>query len=104
MSPPLIELVNVGVALGGRPVLHGLHWALRPGEHWAVLGGNGSGKSTFLKLIRGEVWPSPGSNARRTYAFDGAPQTSAVGIRQLVALVSPELQQRYLRQEWNLTT
>jgi molybdate transport system ATP-binding protein len=69
-----------------------------------VLGGNGSGKTTFLKLIRGEVWPSPGSNARRTYAFDGAPQTSAVGIRQLVALVSPELQQRYLRQEWNLTT
>ena len=26
-------------------------WRLRAGEHWAVLGGNGAGKSTFLRQV-----------------------------------------------------
>jgi molybdate transport system ATP-binding protein len=100
---PLIRIENVDVALDGRLVLSGLSWALRPGQHWAILGGNGAGKSTFLRLIRGELWPAPGRGGRRIYSFNGQPQTSAVGIKELVALVSPELQNRYLQQEWTLT-
>jgi molybdate transport system ATP-binding protein len=74
-----------------------------PGQHWAILGGNGSGKSTFLRLVRGELWPTPGSRGRRKYAFDDEEQTTAVGIKEKIALVSPEAQARYLQQEWKLT-
>lgn len=102
MTAPLIRLENVDVALDGRTILHGIRWRLMHGEHWAILGGNGSGKSTFLKLIRGELWPAPGSAGRRFYSFDGDEQTSAVGIREKIALVSPEVQGRYLQQEWKL--
>ena len=35
-------------------VFEGLEWRIHPGENWAVLGGNGSGKSTVLELITGE--------------------------------------------------
>lgn len=99
---PQIELSNVDVALNDRAVLHGITWALHPGQHWAVIGANGSGKSTFLRLLRGEVWPSPG-RGQRIYRLNGDAQTSAVGVKEVIALVSPESQQRYLRQEWQLT-
>jgi molybdate transport system ATP-binding protein len=102
MSLPLIKLQNVGVALDGVPILHGIDWRLMPGEHWAILGANGSGKSTLLKLIRGELWPAPDSGGRRVYTLDGDEQTTAVGMKEKIALVSPELQQRYLQQEWRL--
>ena len=101
MTPPLIQLEKVDVALEGRLILRNINWCLRPGEHWVILGGNGSGKSTLLKLIRGELWPVPG-RGRRVYAFDGDEQVTAVGIKEKIALVSPELQSRYLQQEWTL--
>ena len=103
MKPPLIRLENVNVALDGRTVLRALNWRLRPGESWAVLGGNGAGKSTFLKLIRGEIAPAPGGGGRRVFAFDGDEQTTAVGVQEKMPLVSPEFQERYLRMEWSRT-
>src|SRR6266487_2789855 len=102
MSQPLIRIENADVALGGRTVLHSINWRLEPGQNWAILGGNGSGKSTFLRLVRGELWPIP-RRGKRFYALDGTEQTSAVGIKEKIGWVSPELQERYLQQEWNLT-
>ena len=100
---PLIRLEGVDVAIDGKVILRDLRWCMREGEHWAVLGGNGSGKSTFLKLIRGELAPAPGCTGRRVYGFDGDEQVTAVGIKEKIALVSPELQTRYLIQEWSRT-
>jgi len=102
MLEPLIQLNHVDVALDGQTILHDLNWQLRSGQHWAVLGGNGSGKSTFLKLVRGELWPAPG-RGNRIYALDGERQLNAVGIKEKIGFVSPELQERYLQQEWTLT-
>ena len=100
---PLIRLEGVDVEIDGKVILRELRWCLRKGEHWAVLGGNGSGKSTFLKFIRGEIAPAPGFSGKRVYGFDGDEQVTAVGIKERIALVSPELQTRYLTQEWNRT-
>jgi molybdate transport system ATP-binding protein len=102
MPLPLISLENVDVAVDGTSILRGIDWCLWPGEHWAILGANGSGKSTLLRLVRGELWPAPG-RGRRVYAFDGDEQTTAVGIKERIALVSPELQQWYAQREWRLT-
>ena len=102
MDSALIQLENVNVTLDGVTVLRDIDWRLGPGEHWAIVGPNGSGKSTLLKLMRGDLWPAPGQG-QRVYRFDGKPQTSAVGIKERIGLVSPELQQRYLQQEWTLT-
>lgn len=100
---PLIRLDGVDVAIDGATILRDLRWSLRDGENWAVLGGNGSGKSTFLKLLRGELAPAPGFLGRRVYGFDGDEQVTAVGVKESIALVSPETQTRYLSREWSLS-
>jgi molybdate transport system ATP-binding protein len=96
-SAALISLRNVNVALNGRYVLHNISWELKRGANWAVLGPNGAGKSTFLRLLRGEVWPAPINGGTRIYHFDGQSTESAIGIKNRMAVVSAELQQRYVR-------
>ncbi len=98
----LIELRHVDVALNGTNVLHNVSWALRPGEHWRIRGANGSGKSTFLRLLRGEIWPAP-KRGERIYRLDGVAQMTAIEVRRHIALVAPEVQERYLQQEWLMT-
>jgi molybdate transport system ATP-binding protein len=90
------------VTLGGRAILRDVTWSLHEGEHWAVAGANGSGKSTFLRLVRGDQWPAPGAGSR-TYRFDGAETRHAVGVRERIGLVSPEQQERYVRLDFGLT-
>ena len=45
---------NATVLCYNKPVLFDLDWTLNSGEHWLILGGNGSGKTTFAHTIRGK--------------------------------------------------
>jgi iron complex transport system ATP-binding protein len=57
MTIPLIELHNVTVQRGERIVLDGVSLSIAQGEHAAILGPNGCGKSTLIKLISRELYP-----------------------------------------------
>ncbi|MEM8791744.1 MAG: ATP-binding cassette domain-containing protein [Pseudomonadota bacterium] len=62
-----IELAGVTFAYpGGRTVLDGLDLSVAPGEHVAIVGASGSGKSTILRLLLGFETPQAG-----TITFDG---------------------------------
>lgn len=50
----MLEALNIGVMLGGRAILHDVHFIARPGELTVIAGPNGSGKSTLLKAMTGE--------------------------------------------------
>ena len=50
----LIELKDVNVSFGGRPILKNLNWTVRKDEFWQLQGKNGSGKTTILSMITGE--------------------------------------------------
>ena len=65
MTEPFIKVENlsyqyVDEASGGHPVLHDLTLSIGRGEFVAVLGHNGSGKSTFAKLLNLILTPSSG--------------------------------------------
>ncbi len=54
---PLIELDRATVVRGDAAVLHALSLRIVAGQHTAILGANGSGKSSFIKLINRELYP-----------------------------------------------
>ncbi len=57
---PVIELVDVSIAFGDKPVLRGLDLAIIPGHTTVVVGRSGSGKSVLLKLMMGLLRPDSG--------------------------------------------
>jgi iron complex transport system ATP-binding protein len=54
-----LSLQNVNVARGENTVLHDINLSVRKGEHIAILGPNGCGKSTLIKTITCECYPLP---------------------------------------------
>jgi molybdate transport system ATP-binding protein len=103
VSPrPLIELSNCSLILDDRVVLDDVSFALRHGERWALIGANGSGKTMLLKLLRGDLWPTPTGREQRTYSLDGTASASP-GSKDLIAYIGPERQDKYVRYDWNLT-
>jgi energy-coupling factor transport system ATP-binding protein len=59
-AAPLVRVEDVDLSYNGRPVLQGLALEIRPGEFVAVMGDNGSGKSTFLQSLLGLLKPAQG--------------------------------------------
>lgn len=60
-APPALSAEGVYVSLGGMPVLRDVGIQVRPGEAVAILGGNGSGKSTFIRALVGLIPHTEGS-------------------------------------------
>src|SRR5471030_3481620 len=64
MAPlPILEVSGLTVARGATTILRDVSWRVRRGEHWAILGSNGSGKTSLLKSITGYLSPTAGELA-----------------------------------------
>jgi ATP-binding cassette subfamily F protein 3 len=61
----LVSLNAVRKSYGSRTVLDGLDLAIEPGARIGVVGANGSGKSTMLRLLAGQDAPDAGTVVRR---------------------------------------
>jgi simple sugar transport system ATP-binding protein len=68
MTPPLLELRDVGKTFGTVIALDGISTSVRAGEVTCVLGDNGAGKSTLIKILAGVHRPDRGE-----VLLDGAP-------------------------------
>ncbi len=53
--PPLLQLRDIVVTLGGAPLLDGAELSISAGDRIAVVGRNGSGKSTLFRVAAGEL-------------------------------------------------
>ncbi|BAE85605.1 hypothetical protein DSY3816 [Desulfitobacterium hafniense Y51] len=56
----LISVNNVSLRYGGRKLFEDVSLKFTPGNCYGVIGANGAGKSTFLKILSGEVEPNSG--------------------------------------------
>ena len=58
--PSMIQVVNVSLQYGKRVLFKDVNLKFLPGECYGIIGANGAGKSTFLKILAGEVTPNKG--------------------------------------------
>jgi ABC transport system ATP-binding/permease protein len=64
LGDKVLDAVEVSVAFDGRSVLRNLTWRLGPGDRVALVGVNGSGKTSLVKLLGDELQPTAGEVQR----------------------------------------
>jgi iron complex transport system ATP-binding protein len=57
----VLEVTDLSVHRGAVAILRGVNWRVLPGEHWTILGANGSGKTSLLKALTGFLSPTAGA-------------------------------------------
>ncbi|MFN8389934.1 MAG: ATP-binding cassette domain-containing protein [Bdellovibrionota bacterium] len=62
--PPIIELEDVGFRREAVEILSHVSWRIDAHQNWAVLGPNGCGKTTLLRIACGFLWPMDGTVKR----------------------------------------
>jgi molybdate transport system ATP-binding protein len=96
-----VELRGVHLVLDGHWVLRDIRWHIQPGQRWVLIGPNGAGKTQLLKLLAGDVWPSGSCAGLRRYRCQDEFFDEPYGIKEAIAYLGPERQDRYEHYEWN---
>ena len=96
MSTILLNLTGISYTYFTHPILSGLNWEIQAGQKIGLIGANGGGKSTLLKLILGQLTPETGSIFRikdltvgylpqdaRTDTYDAGPDLGSLHRPQI---------------------
>ncbi len=80
-----VELMDIAVSMGGIPLLHGVNMEAKPCDLVAIVGANGVGKTTLLKVTNGTLRPDRG----RVLVFhqDFSTHKSPNTLRRQIAVV-----------------
>jgi iron complex transport system ATP-binding protein len=96
---PILKVQNLSIHRDGTVILDQLNWEIKKGEHWILMGGNGSGKTSLLSALTGYFSPTEGDIdllGERFGEADWRELRTAIGIvssglRQLMADAEPTL-------------
>jgi iron complex transport system ATP-binding protein len=95
----LISCQRVGYQQQGADILCDVDWLIDRGEHWAVLGPNGCGKTTLLRIASGYLWPTSGRVLRL-----GKELIDLGELRRSIAWISNDLANRVPPDDTGLET
>ncbi len=96
-----IVLDHLRLHRGGRLILDGVSWHIAAGERWLVIGASGAGKTQLLKIVAGDVWPDDAEPPPRRYRLGREWHDEPAAVRDEIAWLGPERQDRYERYGWN---
>jgi iron complex transport system ATP-binding protein len=99
-TAPILEVSGLRIQRGSTLILDNLSWCVRPGQHWVILGANGSGKTSLLSALAGYLTPTAGTIAvlgRQYGQADWRELRKQIGIvsssvRQMMANAEPALE------------
>ena len=88
--PPIVDLRNLRLERDDTTILAGIDWRIDPGQHWIILGPNGSGKTSLLAALTGYTTPTTGEIhlLGQTYGESHWPD-----LRKKIGLVSSTINQ-----------
>src|ERR1700719_1752780 len=88
-SPALLDFHHITVMRGEKTVLHDITLRVQSGEHVAILGPNGCGKSTLIKTITRECYPVIREGSSMTIL--GRDRWNIFELRTVLGIVSNDL-------------
>lgn len=59
-TPDVLEVENLSIRRDGIKILRDISWRVERGQHWVILGANGSGKTSLLSALTGYLMPTSG--------------------------------------------
>ena len=60
-SQPVLSVDGLHIERGGTVILNEVSWRVARGQHWVILGANGSGKTSLLSALTGYLMPTAGN-------------------------------------------
>lgn len=88
--PPILEIAGLSITRSGTLILSDIAWRVKPGEHWVILGANGSGKTSLLAALTGYLMPTAGDISALGQRYG---ETDWRELRTRIGLVSSSLRQ-----------
>ena len=79
----ILSVASLHIERTGTVILNEVNWRVQRGEHWVILGANGSGKTSLLSALTGYLMPSSGEiriGANRFGASDWRDVRKSVGL------------------------
>jgi iron complex transport system ATP-binding protein len=79
----ILIVSDLGISREGTKIIDHISWSVRTGEHWVILGANGSGKTSLLSALTGYLTPTTGKVevlGQRYGASDWRELRRAIGI------------------------
>jgi iron complex transport system ATP-binding protein len=99
--PPILNARNLAIRRGQTLILDDLSWTVQRGEHWVILGANGSGKTSLLSALTGYLSPTSGEISVLGEIFG---ESDWRELRKHIGLVSSSVRQMMADHEPALTT
>jgi iron complex transport system ATP-binding protein len=87
---PMLEVTGLSIRRGGAHILDNVNWRVEQGQHWAILGANGSGKTSLLSALTGYFMPTEGEISVLGMRFG---ETDWRELRRHVGIVSSSIRQ-----------
>jgi iron complex transport system ATP-binding protein len=86
----MLTVARLTIQRGGTRILDDVHWRVEPGQHWVILGANGSGKTSLLSALTGYLMPTDGEISVLGRKFG---ETDWRDLRRHIGLVSSAIRQ-----------
>jgi iron complex transport system ATP-binding protein len=97
----ILEISNLRIERGGVKILDDISWRVARGEHWAILGANGSGKTSLLSALTGYLMPTSGEISLLGKIYG---ESDWRELRKKIGIVSSSIRQMMADDELALET